>query len=541
MRSAALGDAHHTAQSRTAIAAALLGAGLMAALAVGRPFLVPLALAALFAFALEPLVTRLMRSGLDRRAATALSVLLAAALAFAIALFVSDQIALLTATVPHRADMAVLSVFREPMPVWIAGNLAEPLMNPMASVGIALLGAAAMLLNKDRLAIHTARFAAAQSGDGLASSARAFARALLVQGAVDVTFGVSIAAGLWAIGIPDPGLWALLGVMLRSVPFVGALVAAACPLMLAMSLGPSAFTVAATLVLFLGVDVVLTLAQKKLSKPAIARLMPAAAVGVTVVWTCLWGLAGLLLAVPVSLGVALIGRHFAPLAFLDHLLATPAASRRKLPFAKPCPVRVTAEAPLQELLALQRSLQRLDEGRRGRIAQAVAGLAMGGAPATAPDVVPRWRDGAVVCIAGPGTMDQVAAGLLAQALRRKGFASRVVPFDATGPEALGALDLSDAPAVCISCLDPEDYASLRRLVRRLRPLAEHARFMAGLWGWQAAQLMDAGTTECDLVASNPEEAAEQIARLARRDSRPRAEDVFAAELVPALSAEPLAA
>jgi predicted PurR-regulated permease PerM len=522
MRPAALAQAHDTQQSRKAIAAAAVGASLMAALAVGRPVLVPLALAAIFAFALDPLVTLLMRARLSRWCAIAVAVSLAASVVFAVALFASDQIGALAQATPHRAGV------HQPVPLWIAGSLAEPLTNPVTSAGFAVLVAAFLLWRKDVLAAHFSRFAA---GDGaLAASARQFTRTLLVQGTADVTYGVSVALGLWAMGIPDAGLWALLGVMLRSVPFVGVAVAAACPLMLTVSLDPTVFTVCATLLLFFGVDLALILARRKLGAASVVRLTPAAAVGVTVGWTCLWGLAGLLLAIPVTLGIALIGRHFVPFAFLDGLIADPEAPRpatrilHKLPFAKPCAVQATAEASLQELLALQRSLRALDAERRAKIRQAIAALT-----ATAP-ASPDPDGFGVVCVAGPGTMDQVGAGLLAQALRRKGFASRVVAFEATAPDALSDLALSDARAVCMSCLDPEDYAELRRLVRRLRPRAPEACFVAGLWGWHAAQLMDAGPTECDLVAASPDEAAEQLARLARRQSRPRAEDVFTAEL-----------
>ena len=52
-----------------------------------------------------------------------------------------------------------------------------------------------------------------------------FLRQVLINSA----YGVFIALGLWAIGIPSPMVWGILAMLMRFVPYVGPFIAAAPP------------------------------------------------------------------------------------------------------------------------------------------------------------------------------------------------------------------------------------------------------------------------------------------------------------------------
>ncbi|HWA92680.1 MAG TPA: AI-2E family transporter [Rhizomicrobium sp.] len=456
---------------RAKFTAALAAASAVAALYVGRPVLVPLSLALLIALALSPVVDALKRWNVKLLPAVLATMALAATLLASIALFLAGQFAELTEAAPvHRVPL-----LGEPA---IAAGIVEPLLNPLASAGAAILFAAVLLINRDRLAVHIAPVAAA---------AQDFGEHLLAQGVLDLGFGVAVALGLWAIGVPNFGLWALLGVMLRSVPFVGVAVAALCPLLLTGE--PTPLIAAETFALFLAVDGALHLAQRHWLRPRKARLSAFAAVAATILWTCLWGLTGLLLAVPLTLGVALFGRRFQSLRFLDRLLVP--SSRETAAPPKP-------DTALDDLAAARHALD------------------------TAADAPPPSSDsGHAICIAGPGPMDEAAAGLLAGLLQRKGLDARVVSFAETAPAELPRLALAGAWAVCFSATDANDAAALRQLVRRVRPRLRSARMIAGLWGWDGDALMDLRMAECDLVATRLNEAAERIERLAREEAEAR--------------------
>jgi predicted PurR-regulated permease PerM len=65
---------------------------------------------------------------------------------------------------------------------------------------------------------------------------------------------VLIGVGLWLIGIPSAVLWGILAAVLRFVPYVGSIIAAAFPLALAVAVDPGWSTPAWTAVLFFVVE-----------------------------------------------------------------------------------------------------------------------------------------------------------------------------------------------------------------------------------------------------------------------------------------------
>jgi predicted PurR-regulated permease PerM len=478
--------------ARLKLATALVAATAIVALTVGRAVFVPLSLAILIAFALAPIAGALRKLHAGPITSVAATVGLAFAVVASIALFLGGQFGELAATVAPHASSASPN---EPLPLWIATTLAEPLLNPLTSAGVAVLFAAFLLLNRDALA---ARFAdAAEAGS-------AFGRHLLAQGLLDLGFGITVAIGLWAVGVPNFGLWALLGVMLRSVPVIGVPVAAVCPLMLTAKLEPALFLLCKTLALFLSANAAVLFIERRFLPRPVARLSVPAAIGATLAWTCLWGLTGLLLAMPLTLCAVLLGRRYQALGFLNRLLAD--APVKEAPPEQSEPV-------LQALVAVQRQLgaHAVDAGK---LAVRLAPAVLAGTESQTQRFAAHWQHDPVLCVAGPGLMDQAAAALLAEALRRKGLGARVAPFADTLPANLPRLDVRDVRAVCISCLDAADARAMRKLVRRLRPRLSRARMIAGLWGWSGDALMNAGSAECDLVTINLSDAVERIARLA---------------------------
>jgi predicted PurR-regulated permease PerM len=56
-----------------------------------------------------------------------------------------------------------------------------------------------------------------------------------MQTAVNASFSVLVGSGLWVIGIPNPALWGILGMLLRFVPYIGPVIAAALPMIVALA------------------------------------------------------------------------------------------------------------------------------------------------------------------------------------------------------------------------------------------------------------------------------------------------------------------
>jgi hypothetical protein len=100
----------------------------------------------------------------------------------------------------------------------------------------------------------------------------------------------------------------------------------------------------------------------------------------------------------------------------------------------------------------------------------------------APDT-PGWRaQHQVLCIAGRGPLDELAAAILAQLLDKHGLSCRIVPHEAASRTKIGELDVGDATIVCIVYLDIVSIPSNPRyLLRRVRQRLPGAMIIVGLW------------------------------------------------------------
>ena len=87
------------------------------------------------------------------------------------------------------------------------------------------------------------RWAAVASQDNAASGLDVWprqSRLFLTQLALNAGFGLVVGAGLWFIGVPSAPLWGMLAMILRFVPYVGALISAIFPLVLAAGVSATA-------------------------------------------------------------------------------------------------------------------------------------------------------------------------------------------------------------------------------------------------------------------------------------------------------------
>jgi hypothetical protein len=104
-----------------------------------------------------------------------------------------------------------------------------------------------------------------------------------------------------------------------------------------------------------------------------------------------------------------------------------------------------------------------------------------------------WRgEGAVLCLGGRGPIDDAAATMMAQLMRKHGLGARVVMHEALSRASIGQLDVGTVAAVCVSYGEATGSpAHLRFLLRRLRQKAPGAVMILALWqGENATQEWD---------------------------------------------------
>src|SRR5439155_20591839 len=147
-------------------------------------------------------------------------------------------------------------------------------------------------------------------------------RYLLGQSLVNAGFGVAVGLGLFLIGVPYAGLWALLAGVLRFVPWVGACLVAPFPAALALISSPGLTQPLLVLALFLLLELLTNyVIEPRVCGPSIG-VAPVALLLAVLFWTNLWGIVGLVLATPLTVCLAVLGKHVPQLKFLAVLLGS---------------------------------------------------------------------------------------------------------------------------------------------------------------------------------------------------------------------------
>lgn len=603
--------------------AAVIAAIVVAGIYFGRPILVPLAVAVLIAFALSPLVGLLRRLHFGRVPSVLVSVLFAVIVMVGLGTFIGSQVAKLATQLPHyqtnlakkiqsirgtavsnsivRSTTTMLNnlgneitrqqpakrpavtaqpkpVQQQPVPVEIRRprttalevieNVISPLLEPLAWIAIVIVFVGFILLQKEDLRDRFIRLAGYQDLQrttlALDDAADRLSHYLFSQTAINASFGSVIAAGLWLIGIPNPGLWGLVAGMLRYVPYVGVPIAATFPLALAFAIDPGWSKVLWTAGLFFTCEPVVG----QLIEPVVyGRNMGLSAVAIVVAavfWTWLWGPIGLLLSTPLTMCLVVMGRHVEPLQFLDVLLGDrpPLALEESLYLrmltGDPDAAALEAEAFLKnnsivqyfdevaiKALALaQRDFDRgvLNRERLVHIRQTIdalienlsdredipAGVAKRSEEpqderALSPDdLSPGWRKKPILCIAGRSALDEAAAALLAHLVQKNGVGARVIPAEKVSLANLQHLEHTGVQIVCVSYLDPGNYKNARYLMRRLKKRMPEAHHIAGFWGFAESDshyLDSLEAMETTDVVSSLHQALNRILHLARDGAR----------------------
>ena len=154
----------------------------------------------------------------------------------------------------------------------------------------------------------------------LDDAAERVSRYLLTQSLVNGTFGTLLGFGLYCIGVPYAPFWGVFGALLRFIPYVGTLIAGACPLLLALAVFEGWTKPLYTLGTFATIEGVTSslvepwLYATRTGISSLAILVSAA------FWTLLWGPIGLVLSTPLTVCLAVLGRHVPPMEFLYVLL-----------------------------------------------------------------------------------------------------------------------------------------------------------------------------------------------------------------------------
>ena len=139
---------------------------------------------------------------------------------------------------PPAKPVPVQVVAPEPGPLQIVQGIIGPLLQPMAAGGLVIVFVIMILLEREDLRDRLLRLAGRRdlhrTTEAMNDAAQRISRYLLSQLVVNISCGLPIGLGLTLIGIPNAALWGILVVLLRFIPYLGIVIAAAFPLALAI-------------------------------------------------------------------------------------------------------------------------------------------------------------------------------------------------------------------------------------------------------------------------------------------------------------------
>ncbi|GHH26760.1 ABC transporter permease [Sphingomonas glacialis] len=199
-----------------------------------------------------------------------------------------------------------------------------PALEPIETILIVLIVTIFILFQREDLRDRLIRLMGTadlhRTTVALDEGASRLSRYFLSQSVVNLGFGLVVWAGLFLIGVPSPGLWGALAGLARFVPYVGVVVGLAGPLALAAAVDPGWTMVFYVLLLFIVVEPVVGYVLEPLLYGHSTGLSPVSVVLAALFWTWIWGPVGLVLAMPVTLMLVVLGRHIPAFEIFDVLL-----------------------------------------------------------------------------------------------------------------------------------------------------------------------------------------------------------------------------
>jgi len=549
--------------SASRLSTAVVMALTIAALYLGRQVLIPLALAVVFAFLLSPVVEVLESCHLGRFLSVLIVLVVAFVLIVAVAWGVTNQLLQVTERLPdysenihnkiealrspaqgelgkatatvdqvskelsaasQTAEKDKLGKTKQPIPVQVSApprsgadylrDLLGPLTGVLENAAVVAIFTLFILLRREDLRNRLLRLAGRSQlsvmTEAISEASTRLSRYLLLQFAVNIGYGALFGLGIYLIGIPHAGLWGVFASVLRFLPYIGTLVAAAFPMGMALAIFPGWTQVGLVFVLFVLLELVIANLIEPWLYGTHTGISSLAVLVAAIFWGMLWGPAGLILSTPLTVCLLLIGRHVPQLRFLEivlgdkpvlppsahlyqRLLAFDEDEAREIAdcYLKENPLGSLYDSVLVPALGLaeqDRHVNAIDESKMAFVQQSVKelieelqerDLAESGAASAVPEVAP-VAGSKIVCLPARDEADEIVGMMAAQLLQRAGHEAEALPI---GPVAsmLKQIEVSRPAVVCVSALPPFAASHARSLCKQIRQCLPDATIVLGLW------------------------------------------------------------
>ncbi len=373
------------------LAGTVIGLVIVLTLIWARPVLIPIAMAVLLTFLLNPLVRALQRRGLGRLGSVMLAVAAAGIVLVTVGMMVTNEVASVLAKLPQHTSIIKAKVqslrrlysgkligqfetmvdeisreFQEsptgkslvlnkppslvpernasPEGVASPNMTSFPWMSLTGYLGSALevLGTLAFsmillvffLLGRedlrDRIVLLAGKARLALTSKALEEVTERITRYIVMVALLNGGYGIVMAIGLYVLHVPNAFLWGFLAAGLRFIPYVGPWIGAIFPIVMSLATSDGwSFPLAV-----FGYIVVLELISNNVIEPLAfghsTGVSPTALIISAAFWMYLWGPIGLVLSAPIAVCLVVLGKNISQLGFLNLLLGDGPALRAQV-------------------------------------------------------------------------------------------------------------------------------------------------------------------------------------------------------------------
>lgn len=535
-----------------------------------REVLIPIALAVLISFALSPLVSGLQRTGMRRGLAVAAVVTAALLVALGLGWAVVRQVTAFADDLPRyrqtitrkitelqrvgadgtlakvqdtaqdvmkQLDKPGGSAAQRPVPVVVSESpiwRIPSLVSALITAFMVLVLVIFMLVQQRELIARVIRLFGYER---MAATTRLLQEAgvrisgyLLMQGTVNVCFGLGVGLGLFLIGLPFALALGCAAAVLRFLPYVGPWLAALLPVALSLAVFDGWTRPLMIMGLFAVTEVAVAFVIEPLVYGRRAGVSAIALLVAAAFWTWLWGPIGLALATPLTVCLVVVSRAVAGLEFLEILMSDDPPVQPCLTFyqrvlagdaaeatalvietARAGSLEAAFDAVVAPALARARhdlDTDQLSREEHQRFLDLVRGV-IAEVPAPEPDpgatLPPRTRSEVMGCALRDET-DALGLAMLNRLLEPLGGEMPIVTGSGLVGEALAEVAAARPTVLCVGAIGGGGRRRMRHLIKRLRQSESAAIIMTGRWGAGPARGVRA-----ELAATGADETAASLA------------------------------
>lgn len=350
----------------------------------------------------------------------------------------------------------------------------------------------------------------------LGDAADRVSRYLLMQTIISISHGVLVGTGLYFLGLPAALFWGLNSALLRYLPYLGPVLAAALPIGLALAVSDN-WTLP---LMTIGFFIVLELVSNNILEPWLfsrsTGLSPLAVVVAAVFWTWLWGWIGLILSAPLTVCLVVLGKHVVQLRFLNVLLGDePMLDPKHRLYQRLLALDHDGALEVAEMHLESRSLEEVYDQvfapalamfefdrHSGELEEMLQKFILENMRDIIEelDVVERKRRIAkelevpkqassarsttpvsVLCLPAHDEADELAGAMFVQILERDGHRARCLSIVALAGEVMDLVEKEAVQIVCISAVPPSAVLHARYLCKRLRSRFEQLNIVVCVW------------------------------------------------------------